>query len=137
MRSPLSTTCRRSSAIRWRSAGRLAAATALCSLDAFVNRDGQLEIRWVATPQMGTAAFQLLRSPLASPESKTVVATQPVNGSGAGAATSVRWIDADADARQQYIYWLQTVAADGATREVAFTTLRAELHQAYAPFIAR
>jgi hypothetical protein len=114
----------------------LAAATNLCSFDAFVNRSGQLEIRWVATAQRGTVAFRLLRSPLISPESKTVVATQPVTAAQAGIATLVQLIDADADPGQQYVYWLQTVTANNSTREVAFTTLRAELHQVYAPFVA-
>jgi hypothetical protein len=115
----------------------LATATDLCSFEAFANRDGQLEVRWVATPQTGTTAFRLLRSPLVSPESKTVVATQPVTAAQAGAATLVQVIDADADPQQQYVYWLQSVGSDNSTREVAFTTLRARLHQAFAPFVAQ
>ncbi len=40
--------------------------------------------------------------------------------------------------QRAYVYWLQTVAGDDATRDVAFTTLRAELHQAFSPrLIAR
>jgi hypothetical protein len=115
----------------------LATATDLCSFDAFVNDEGQLEIRWVAQPQNGTVAFRLLRSPLISPESRTIVVTQPVTTAQAGAATLVQLIDADADPEQQYVYWLQTIAGDNSTREVAFTTLRAELHQAFAPFVAQ
>ena len=113
----------------------LAAATALCSFDAFANKAGQLEVRWVASAQEGTVAYRLLRSPLAAPESKTIVASQPVSA-GSGLALA-QLIDADADPHQQYIYWLQTVAADDSTRDVAWTTLRAELHYAYAPIIAR
>jgi hypothetical protein len=115
----------------------LAAATDLCSFDAFVNSSGQLEVRWVALPQTGSVAYRLLRSPLVSPESKTVVATQPVAAAEAGAIALVQLIDADADPNQQYVYWLQTVAADETAQEVAFTTLRAELNQAFAPFVAR
>ena len=115
----------------------LSRATDLCSFDAFVNRDGQLEIRWVAKPQAGAAAFRLLRSPLVSPESRTIVATQPVTAAQAGTAALVQLIDADADPAEQYVYWLQTVAGDDATSEVGFTTLRAELHQAFVPFVAR
>ena len=115
----------------------LASATALCSFDAFVNEAGQLEVRWVAIPQTGTVAFRLLRSPLVSPESRTIVAQQPVTNAGAGAASLTQWIDADADPHQQYVYWLQTVGDGDTAHDVAFTTLRVEVHQVYAPFIAR
>lgn len=114
-----------------------AAATALCSFDVFVNDAGQLEVRWVATPQAGTVAYRLLRSPLESPDSKTIVATQPVDAGQPTGLALAQTVDADADASRQYIYWLQTVAADDSTRDVAWTTVRAEMHHAYAPFVAR
>lgn len=111
------------------------ARTALCSFDAFVNQAGQLEIRWVASAQKGAVAFRLLRSPLSSPQSKTIITTEPIAGAQAGAVALMQWIDADADPNQQYVYWLQTVAADDSTSDVAFTTLRAAFGAAYAPFV--
>lgn len=115
----------------------LTAASDLCSFDAFVNTAGQLEIRWVAIPQGNAVAYRLLRSPLISPESRTIVATQPVSSAGTSVPSLAQWIDADADPSQQYIYWLQTVAADESTQEVAFTTLRSALNLSFAPFVSR
>lgn len=63
-----------------------------CSFERAVNRDGILEIRWVAKPQAGAAAFRLLRSPLVSPESWTIVATQPVTAAQAGTAVLMQVI---------------------------------------------
>ncbi len=114
-----------------------AATAQLCSFDAFVNRSGQVEIRWVAAPLGDTTGFRLLRSPLSDLEAKAVVATQMKTDAQGQTPALIQFVDADADPQQQYVYWLQTVAADDSAHDVALTTVRSEVHFAYAPFIGR
>jgi hypothetical protein len=108
----------------------------LCSFDAFVNNSGQLEVRWVAKPLGKTVGFRLLRSPLDDPEAKVVVATRPaVTAPDNGVPDLVQLVDREADPEGKYVYWLQSVDAGDKTRDVALTTVRAQVSMAYLPVV--
>jgi hypothetical protein len=109
----------------------------LCSFDAFVNGSGQLEVRWVAKPMNGTVGFRLLRSPIDDLSARTLVAAYPAGNAAEGATPDhAQVIDVQANPQNQYVYWLQGVAADDSVREVAMTMVRPTVTFSYAPYIA-
>lgn len=110
----------------------------LCSFDAFISAAGQLEVHWVAQPLGDTVGFRLLRSPLSDLSSMVVVAMHPVEvDTQQSIPKIIQVVDSSADPQQQYIYWLEAVASDQTTRPVAMTTIRPDVHLAYAPFIGQ
>jgi hypothetical protein len=109
----------------------------LCSFDAFINGDGKMEVRWVAKPLGNAISFRLLRSPLGDLDAKVVVATYPAGSAvQADAPEHVQLVDAQANPSQEYVYWLQAVAADDSVRNVAMTTVRTPVTVAFAPYAA-
>jgi hypothetical protein len=112
------------------------AAADLCSFDVVVNGSGKLEVRWVAKPLGKTVGFRLLRSPLDDPDAKVVVATRPaVAAPDSGVPDLVQLVDGEADPQGRYIYWLQSVEEGDKTRDVALTTIRAQVGMSYLPII--
>ncbi len=113
------------------------AAADLCSFDAYVNTDGSLEVRWVAKPLGNAVNFRLLRSPLDDVGARVVVATYPAESTTEGATLEhAQLVDTEANPSQQYVYWLQAVAADNSVQDVAMTTVRTPVTFAYSPYIA-
>ena len=109
----------------------------LCSFDAYVNAEGTLEVRWAAKPLGDSVNFRLLRSPLDDMGARVVVTTYPVGSQTEGTTLeSAQFVDADADPRSQYVYWLQAVGADNSVRDVALTTVRMPVTFSYTPYIA-
>ena len=109
----------------------------LCSFDAFINSDGEMEVRWVAKPMGSVVSFRLVRSPLDDLGARVVVATYPADATAQGDSLEhVQLVDAQANPNQQYVYWLQAVAADNSVRDVALTTVRTPVTLAFVPFVA-
>ena len=96
-----------------------------------------MEVRWVAKPLGDSVNFRLLRSPLEDIGARVVVTTYPL-GSQTESTTleHAQFVDADADPRSQYVYWLQAISADNTVRDVALTTVRMPVTFAYIPHIA-
>jgi len=110
----------------------------VCSFDVYVNADAQMEIRWVATPQAGTATFRLLRSPLDNLTVAETIDTQVLAVTGASdAPAGYKLVDAAADPHGEYLYRLQSVNADGTATDLAVTTPRATVHLVRVPVVYR
>ncbi len=109
----------------------------LCSFDAYVNAEGTMEVRWVAKPLGDSVNFRLLRSPLEDIGARVVVTTYPLGSPTESTMLEhAQFVDADADPRSQYVYWLQAISADNTVRDVALTTVRMPVTFAYIPHIA-
>jgi hypothetical protein len=91
----------------------------------------------VAKPLGNAVNFRLLRSPLDDIGARVVIATYPAGSMAEGMTFEhVQLVDAQANPSQQYVYWLQVVAADNSVRDVALTTVRTPVTFTFTPYIA-
>ena len=107
----------------------------LCSLDAFRNSAGQMQIEWAARALPIDAYFALWRG-LDFDRSRAELVASAVQGSTAGDTSTFTWIDASLPPGQHPVYWLQVTTSAGIT-DVAMTTPRVESTVIFAPLIAR
>ncbi len=110
---------------------------ALCSFDVFVNDEQQVEIQWVTTQESGVDEFELLRSPLGGSAIELLTTVAGGARQATSASALYTWLDTDANPELAYTYWLRAKTADGAVRDLAFSTKRATYHIVYLSSVHR
>ena len=110
----------------------------LCSFDAFVNQDGQMEVRWVTAPELSSHAYHLWRSTTGERATAELVLTQQAVVDAAGSSAALHaWVDQAAQPSDSLFYWLEVVDENGSAYDLAFTTPRAKVNFVYVPLATR
>lgn len=114
----------------------------LCSFEAYIDEEEGLTIRWVTRNEQNVTGFLLYRSLDGHRENAGQVTGGLIAVEGSTTTGGdYHWLDAVSDTAgngaPSYTYWLVAAGLDGELVDLAFTSVRPRVQQAYLPFVYR